>query len=55
MKSELITKLGKSYLKILINSVYGSIPGSDNYWYQNYKKYVRVEHRKIKIKNIIND
>jgi hypothetical protein len=33
-----ITQLGKSNLKILINSVYGTKPGSDNFWQDVYKQ-----------------
>ena len=49
-----ITKLGKSNLRMLINSIYGSV-GSDNIWQDMYRKYVRNENRKKKIKNILND
>jgi hypothetical protein len=39
--------------KIVINSVYGSIPGDDNYWYNMYKIYTRTEYRKNKIKKLL--
>lgn len=54
-KSNKITQLGKSNLKMLINSVYGAIPGADNLWQDMYRNYVRTENRKNKIKTIIND
>ena len=47
-----ITQLGKSNLKILINSVYGAIPGTDNFWQYEYKKYVRTQNRKRKLKQL---
>ncbi len=50
-----ITQLGKSNLKMLINSVYGAIPVADNLWQDMYRNYVRTENRKNKIKTIIND
>jgi hypothetical protein len=50
-----ITQLVQSNLKMLINSVYGAIPGADNLWQDIYRKYVRTENRKKKIKTIIND
>jgi hypothetical protein len=40
--------------KIVINSVYGSIPGDDSYWYNMYKIYTRVASRKMKIKKLLN-
>jgi hypothetical protein len=54
-KNNIVSKLGKSNLKVLINSIYGSIPGADNLWHNMYKKYARTEFRKQKIKNILND
>jgi hypothetical protein len=54
-KNNIVTKLGKANLKMLINSVYGAIPGADNLWQDIYRKYVRTENRKKKIKTIIND
>ena len=54
-KNNIVTKLGKANLKMLINSVYGAIPGADNLWQDMYKKYARTEFRKQKIKNILND
>lgn len=53
-KNNLVTRLGKTYQKILINSVYGA-SGTDNYWYDYYKSIKRVEDRKSKIKKIFND
>lgn len=46
-----ITQLGKSNLRMLINSIYGSV-GSDNMWYHMLKTYNRTKYRKKKIKNI---
>ena len=49
-----ITQLGKSNLRMLVNSIYGSV-GSDNMWYHMLKTYNRTKNRKKKIKNILND
>ena len=46
-----ITQLGKSNLRMLINSIYGSV-GSDNLWFHMLKTYNRIKSRKNKIKNI---
>ena len=46
-----ITQLGKSNLRMLINSIYGSV-GSDNLWHHMLKTYNRTKYRKKKIKNI---
>lgn len=54
-KNNLVTSLGKTYQKILINSIYGAVPGADNYWFDYYKKYLIKESRKQKIKRILND
>lgn len=48
-----ISQLGKSNLRIIINSVYGAT-GTDNYWYDWYRKYVLCERRKKKIKSLLN-
>lgn len=51
MDTDKITQLGKNYVKILTNSIYGS-PGSDSGWLTYYKQYKKTQKIKQKIKKL---